>query len=310
MHDWTGTIALATQALFAVMTIDQLRRNIFPALDQLRARALVTDVWSPLAIVLPMLFFLSRTVEGSVAGSAWVGVAGPIACAVVGLGSALIVNRCCFLSLNLLSVAIWTGAGLVLLLLGAAHHLTLWMGQCAFALAAVLLWINTPDDADASTQLSVLQLRAGLGLALAVFAALCQGAASLFVPDHSISISGGIMLAGGAMTAAAAARFAGPEAAIRISGWSATYGVLLGLGVLSLLRLIPAVYLAAAEEIILPVRRVAHGFGAYWIEATMAIAFAGSAGVLMRLPGAIKRVVGLGLIIAAAVLTAWRLSQI
>ena len=32
----------------------------------------------------------------------------------------------------------------LLLLLGAAHDLTVWTGQCTFAIAAVLLWMNTP----------------------------------------------------------------------------------------------------------------------------------------------------------------------
>ena len=37
------------------------------------------------------------------------------------------------------------GSACLLLLLGAAHDLTIWIGQCVFAIAAVLVWINTPD---------------------------------------------------------------------------------------------------------------------------------------------------------------------
>ena len=33
---------------------------------------------------------------------------------------------------------------MLLLMLGAAHELNIWVGQCIFALAALVLWINTP----------------------------------------------------------------------------------------------------------------------------------------------------------------------
>lgn len=310
MVDWTGTIVLAVQALFAVIAIDQLRRHVFPALHLLRARALITDVWAPLAIILPMLFFLARTDQGSVRGAAWIGLGGPIVAALIGLAGALIVNRPGFASINLNAIAVWTGAGLVLLLLGAAHHLTLWVGQCSFALAAVFLWVNTPDEVDDASQISAPQFRAGLGMMVALVAGACQGATSIFVPEHMVVISATIAVASAVMLMTAAARFAGSDAGLRIAGWTIAYGVLLALGVLSLLRLIPAAYQAAAQGVAPPIQRIAHGFGAYWVEATLALSHGVAAVTLMRLPRAFKRIIGIILIAAAAILAAWRLSQV
>lgn len=310
MVEWSGIIALVAQALCAAAVVDQLRRNVFPALHQLNAPSLITDVWAPLAIVMPMVFFLYRATSGSVAGIAWMGVGAPVAVATAGLGGALIVKRWEHAAFNSTSIAMWTGSGLTLLLLGAAHDLTMWMGQFALALAAVLLWVNTPDESDDLTNPGAMQLRAGWGLMLAVLAAGAQGAASMFVPAEWTMISGGIVVASSVMSLAAAARLAGAEAATRISGWAMSYGILLALGVLSLLRLVPAAYAAAHNEFVTPVRRVAFGFGTYWLEGTIAMSFALAAVGLMRAPTAVRRIIGFGLIVAAAVLAAWRLASI
>ena len=309
MPEWPGIIALMIQALVAAVTVEQLRRNVFPALNQLHAPSLITDVWAPLVLLLPMLFFLSRLRDGDVNGAAWVGVGGPIVCAVIGLGAALIVSRPSVPALPWASMAIWTGAGVVLLLLAAAHHLTLWMGQSAFALAAVLLWINTPDDAGSAEQMSSVQLRAGVGLVLALIAAVAHGTVSVFVPDKLIMISGALTVAAATMSMGAASRCAGPDVTIRIGGWSIAYGTLLALGVLSLLRLVPAAYSSAVHDVVIPVHRVARGFEEYWIESTIAMTFATAVVALMRMSAVFRRVIGLCLIAAAAILAAWRLSR-
>ena len=310
MLDWSGIIALAAQACCAAITVEQFRRHIFPSLHQLRLPDLLTDVWAPLVIAVPMLFFLGSA-SGSVDGPAWVGTGGPIACAVIGLGGAMIVNQSQIVTLGTSAIVMCTGAGVILLMLGAAHHLTLWMGQCAFALAAALLWRNTPDDRETSPEaLTPMQVRTGVALTIAVLAAVAQGAASLMVIRQNAAIGGGIAIAGGALIVLAAARFGGADAAIRISCWLIVYGVLLAMGVLSLLKLIPAAYQAAQEGFAPPIQRVAHGFGIYWIEATEAMFFAGAAYWLMRFPSGLRRIAGLGLVAAAALLAAWRLLQI
>src|SRR5690606_41592695 len=49
------------------------------------------------------------------------------------------------ITLRMRDVVAWTGVGALLVLLAAAHDLTIWIGQCAFAVGAVLLWIRSEE---------------------------------------------------------------------------------------------------------------------------------------------------------------------
>ena len=314
MVEWTSILPLAAQAMFAVLMVEQLRRKVFISIDDRAVSALMTDVWAPVAIVLPMMFFTAR-IHGDVAGAGWMPIGGPVVAAVLALGLALCTaarseptHRAAG-PVTSIQFLIWGSVGVVLLLLGAAHDLTMWMGQCAFAIVAVLLWMNTPDASHAE-QLTPTQLRAGWGMTMALLCALAQGMATLYVPSAHLNVSCGLVLGGVAMSLAAAARLAGADAVMRIGGWAMTYGFLAGLGAISLVRLTPQVIRAIQSGSADPVHRIAYGFGAYSIEAIAAIAVAGGAAFLMRWRGRAALVIGLAVIIAAACLAAWRIHNL
>ena len=78
MVEWTSILPLAAQAMFAVLMVEQLRRKVFISIDDRAVSALMTDVWAPVAIVLPMMFFTAR-IHGDVAGAGWMPIGGPVA---------------------------------------------------------------------------------------------------------------------------------------------------------------------------------------------------------------------------------------
>lgn len=305
-------LLLVMQAAFTIVAVEQLRRRVFNALHQFSQPALIVDVWAPIAIVLPMMFWSGR-IENSMAGAGWVVVGAPAMCALFAFAAALIVlNGANRIGVALRSVVIWSAAGLLMLLLGAAHDLTMVMGQCAFGAAALLLWINTPDEAiyihhDPSSP----QARAGFGMTIALMAAIGQGMTAFFINPPFAAISGAMMIAGAAMAISSAARLAGPNVTIRLGGWAATYGILFGLGLLSLLRLLPhswAILFDGQRSV--PLTRIAYGFGEYWIEAVIVLVFGGAAFVLPQVPRSVRKFVGMIFMVAAAVLAGWRLSRL
>src|SRR5262245_18791392 len=89
MLDRVSVAALAAQAILSVVTVEQFRRRVFPAVGGLRQPEVVMDVWGPLALVLPMLFFIAQT-KYSVRGAGWMPVGAPAMCGVLALGAALI----------------------------------------------------------------------------------------------------------------------------------------------------------------------------------------------------------------------------
>lgn len=123
-------------------------------------------------------------------------------------------------------------------------------------------------------------------------------------------ISGAMMLGGAAMVLASAARQGGPDIALRIGGWASTYGILMGLGAMSLWRLIPAAWSAIRTGQSNGLHRIAFGFSAYWIEGCAAFVFAAAGYSLLRKPAAASRWLGFAVILGAAALAGWRLSHV
>jgi hypothetical protein len=318
MMHWHSILLLAGQAALAILTIELIRRNVFPRLPRLELPGLIIDVWAPVAIVLPMLFFAAR-IQGTVRGIGWMATGAPVMCALLAVGAALMIGFSdSHRALNRVRPRLWmacAAGGLLMLLLGVAHDLTIWMGQCAFALGAVVLWMNTPEllpeKGDASRPLDDNSAAAGFSMIVALGCGLVQGAISLKVDDRFAPICGALVMANAGMIVAWAARTAGPGVAIRIGGWAAIYGITLGLGVLSLLMMIPQAMHVLREEPVSRAMRVANGFGMYALEGTLLIAAAAimASGSALRVRKIwLYRVAGLLLIGAAAALSGWRLA--
>ncbi|MHC4948142.1 MAG: hypothetical protein ACYTG1_07755 [Planctomycetota bacterium] len=301
-----GWALVALQAALAVVALHQLVRHVLPGLARLAHAALLLDVWGPVALVLPMMFMAGR-VDGSVRGPGWIAVGGPVVCGLVALGGALAVGRSPRPAVR--AAVVWTGTGLVLLLLAAAHELTVWAGQCAFAAGAVILWMNTPDAKPAGDASRDDEPSAPYTAMLVVLVcALGQGLAAFAAPADLAAVSGALMVTQAAMAVTAAAVLAGPDAALRLGGWAAALGVIFALGVMSLCTVMPQVVRLFGAEGPVPVQRVAYGFGSYATEAlglALLAAAATGAGVLA---GWGRRVAGLATVVAASVLAAWRLA--
>ena len=326
MPEWmAGNLWLFVQAALAIVMVEQLRRRVFPAVLRAPQPELVLDVWGPLALVMPMLFFVSR-VETTVRGEGWVTAGGPVVVGLLGLAMGLAVyrhraipmsigeeeNR---ITLRMRDVVAWTGVGALLVLLAAAHDLTIWIGQCAFAVGAVLLWINTPDEPPAAMLRGgghddAAAAQVGFGMMLALLCAAGQGGASLMMSGSAVGISAGMMIMAAAMSLAAAAQLVGPVAAIRLGGWAAAYGVLLGLGLLAAVRLLPTVIQAIQIHRVGPIGRIASGFGAYALEGCLMLVFGAAALMLQRMShDAARAALGWSVLALAALLAAWRLAS-
>ena len=298
---------LFVQVALAVAALWLLRARVFPAVREPGHSGLILDVWGPIAVVAPMLFAAGR-IDGSVGAVGWTPLGGPVACGVFALGAAMLGSQSGGEGPTPRMMAAWTAAGLVLLLLGSAHELTIWSGQCAFAAAALLLWVNMPPVPTARQQRTPSEHpRAVEALLLVLLCALGQGAAAMVAGPETISIRVVTMVYAG-LAVALAARVAGAGACLRLGGWSATYGVLLGLGVISTVHLLPQTVRALRGDEGLVDVHVAYGFGRYALEATVLVGLGGLAvGARMLAPG-IRRAAGVAVILAAVWLVAWRLA--
>lgn len=307
---------LGAQAACAIVTIEQLRRRVFPAVKWLPQPELAVDVWTPLILALPMILRAWR-VEGKVASEGWIAFGGPVAAAMMAAGAAMAASgrrdgERAFRPVGLL--AAWIGAAAFLMLLAAAHDLTLWTGQCAFAIGALLLWMNTPAGGDPrSSPSDPAQSAAGVGMTLALLASVGQGWIALTRTGPDASISGAMVLATAGMSLAAAAGAAGPAIAIRVGGWTAAYGILLSAGTVSLTHLLPRAMEAARTGQARAIERVGGGFNGLAIEASLLLLAAGAAAALAAnaMPSGrwLRRTIGMILIAAAAALGAWRLAN-
>lgn len=309
--DTRTLVLLIVQAVLAVVALHLLNRRVFPQLRFARHPELVADVWVPLAMVLPMVF-LAGHVDSTVRGIGWVPIGGPICAGILAMGAAMVASRGRghIAPPGWAALVCWAAAGLVLLMLGAAHDLTIWTGQCAFALAAVLLWMNTPVVGHSSGG-AVTEHSASAGgwwLALVLLCAIGQGVAGLLITGRWSAVSAAMMVAYAGAAGAGAAVLAAPGWAMRIGGWSAAVGMLLGIGLISLLELMPQ----ALAVVLLPqagVRaQVAHGFGAYALEAVLLLLLPAAAVAAIRLPRRSAELIGAGIVVIGAAVATWRVS--
>jgi hypothetical protein len=296
------------QAALAVTGLGLLNRKVFPALRAARQPELIADVWAPLAVVLPMLFLAGR-VDMTVRGVGWVPVGGPVCAGVLALGAATLAARGASRDsgVDYRALACWAGSGLVLLMLGAAHDLTVWTGQCAFALAAVLLWMNTPPASHSAGPAPVGRpTAAGPWMGAVFLCAIGQGVAGLLLTGSASAISAAMMVGYAAAAGAGAAALGGPGWAVRIGGWSAAIGMLLGVGLISLLRLAPQALAVAVFPQARVSVEVAHSFGAYALEGMLLLLLPAGAMAAVRLPQRPRRLFGAAIIVLGAVVAGFR----
>lgn len=309
---------LGVQALLAVLGMRVMSRRVLPGVHHFSQPGLVLDVWGPLALVLPMLAFV-RGMDHSVAREGWIIVGGPMVLVMLAIGMAMVrsariepIDQEDWITADRMKLAGFVaGVGALTLLLGAAHDLTVWVGQVAFAIAAVLLWVNTPDHVATSEMIDVDEDgRIGGGLALTIVCAIGQALAIWSAGPEQRIASMAISLMIGAFMLASTARLAGPSACLRMGGWAVVYGVLFGLGTISLMQLIPNALHAIHDPQTSPTLKVAFGFGALAIEATAVLMCSSLILIGDRLPRRWRMMAGVVILIVATVDIARRLTNI
>lgn len=318
------TAWLLIHAALAAATVGLWLVKVTPNLPAMKQRRLVIEVWAPFALVAPLLCGAAFIGDDVSAGTGWMPIAGPILCAMIAGGIAVCRSeRAAPPERGMVSIgyagALWVIAGVMLLMLCAADTLTVLVGQCTFAIGAVVLWINTPatrelDDAQAIETGRAAERAAGTAVALIVLLAAAQCVAIIGAGAEHALLSGAI--AGAALLVMlGSVALSGPAAnGERLAGWCAALGALFGLGVLSMLHVIPhAMKVIRPEQITAggnlapPPIEVAYGFAVLAPEASGLILLGLLALAGDRLPKAVRSSGGAILALGSACLILWRL---
>ncbi len=304
---------IAIQLVLVALALHLWRWHVLPNLRPLGHRALIVDVWGPMSVVIPLVFTVGW-VGYSVRESGWVMLGGPIVCGLFAVAVAAVMRphgerSATFSNADGLSwsAGAWASiVGIILLLLGAAHVMNIWMGQIAFALLAVVLWTNTPPARESNVDND--QAAAWLGMIGIVLAGFVLGGTSLAVAEGHRVASAVILVGYGGAVFLLAARYAGPAVAVRMGLWAAGLGVLAALGAISILHMLPQAIQLALGGHVADVRSVAHSFGAFALEAVMLLVLPLLVLGLWRLDAPARRMAGLFLMAAIVAVVTWRLA--
>jgi hypothetical protein len=176
-------------------------------------------------------------------------------------------------------------------------------------MAAILLWINTPEHSphggrganpDGSS--------VGFAMFSVVILAAAQGLVALRADPAHQSLSSAIMLLHGAAAIGMSAFLVGPGIAVRVGVWSASIGVFASLGMLSFAQVLPRAVRGLFNSEIEPApQSIAYGFGAYALEAIVLLTVAPAMIALARCEHAIQRVAGIAIFLGIAVVAVLRL---
>jgi hypothetical protein len=307
---------LAIEVAMAAIGLRVIARRVLPALRDSGDAALLIDVWLPLTLALPMIILAGWIgLHGHQGWTAAVG--GPPLLGVIALALAWLAGAGSSLTnhVSIASALTWCATGAVLLLLGAVHELTIFAGQCAFAIAAVLLWLNTPGEKDDggptnATATTPGQERLAAGTLAAVILAAGIGACCVMVADSPLhaSLSQAVSIVFAACALAAGVRCLTMDEMLRVGGWTATYGILFGLGIMSLTRLSPIVTATIVNHDLPPLPPVARGMGTYAPEATAMLALGVLSFTSRMVMSDVRRLAGWIVLILVAALLAWRLT--
>ncbi len=331
---------IVIQILIALGMVRLLAGRIVPALGSLRQPELVLDVWLPLTFVLPVII-LAPGLEGSLRGGGglveevnelapgWIGWSGGGAPVVIGMllvaagmiggqrgigpfGEEIAEGEAIGWRLGPRIISVALATGILLLLVAAADVLSLWIGQMAFALAAVLLWINTPDHLprrDRNEKVTDEQAAAGFGMMLVIIGGVGIGVIGRF--GGAWTGFNAIVLAAALAVVAALliGRRWGGGLCVRTGLWVAGIGTLLGVGSLSLGFLVPRSLAAffGPEPDPQPLL-ITFGMGTLAFEAVLLIVLSMLIGAWRQLPPTLVRLAGGGLLVVATIFLVLRLS--
>lgn len=261
-----GLLPMLMVLLVAALFVRAWMKSILPVVARLDEHdpraALWCDAMLPVLFALPFLGLALRTGRADLAASGgWLLVAGPVLIGGVSGGLALTLPtaqnrfapRADAPQRALFTALAWLAAGLALLLLSAIGSLSLLVGQTLLAIGAVLLWVVAPGEAassDRSTRsrsgsTSTSSSSGTIALLFALAIALAALIAILPAPWHvaAVTVHAGsaiILLTANLRTGSGGGGGGvnGNSLTLRIAGWTAVHGSLLGLGTLSLITLI------------------------------------------------------------------------
>lgn len=264
-----GLLPMLMVLLVAALFVRAWMKSILPVVARLDEHdpraALWCDAMLPVLFALPFLGLALRTGRADLAASGgWLLVAAPVLIGGVSGGLALTMStaaqnrfapRADAPQRALFTALAWLAAGLALLLLSAIGSLSLLVGQTLLAIGAVLLWVIAPGEAassdrsarprsgstSTSTSSGTIALLFALAIALAALIAILPApwhVAAVTVHAGSAIILLTATLRSGAWGGAGGGSGSGNSLTLRIAGWTAVHGSLLGLGTLSLITLI------------------------------------------------------------------------
>ncbi len=303
-------IMLLVQATLAVIGLELLRNAIRSTGKAGSPKCISLDVVLPIAIVIPLALQATR-VEDSVSGFGWIAIGGPVVCGLVAAGCSLIVGKSIEKQgdpIRAFSLIVWLASGVVLLLLAAAYELTIPIGQCVFAIATILLWLNTPIDQAPNETSDNDQENNNGGYGWVLGLSVAQAVVALFVETDLARTSSAIMIVYAIMALAIIASLGGPLRVMRVGGWVACYGVLFAIGFMTLMQLVPmarAVYISGDGDKFM---HVATDFGIFAPEAVVLIALAGFSLLLRRLTDASVQIWGAAVVTIAIAWFVWKLA--
>lgn len=303
-------ILLLVQATLAVVGLELLRKAFRSTLKDGTPKSITLDVVLPIAIVFPLALQATR-VEHSVSGFGWIAIGGPVVCGLVAAGCSLIVGKSIKDqndSLSAFSIVMWLASGVVLLLLAAANELTIPVGQCVFAIAAISLWLNTPTDQLPNNAGDNDQDHNGASFGWVLGLGVVQAVIALFIEKDFALISNTLMIVYAIMALAIIASLGGPVRVLRVGGWVACYGVFFAIGFMTLMQLVPMTRVVLesgdGEKFI----HVAKDFSIFAPEAVMLIALAGFPMLLKRLSGISGLIWGGVVLVFATTWCVWKLT--
>ncbi|MCH8823307.1 MAG: hypothetical protein IH984_07345 [Planctomycetes bacterium] len=300
------------QATLAVVGLELLRRAFRSTCKASSPKGITLDVVLPIAIVFPLALQATR-VENSVSGFGWIAIGGPVVCGLVAAGCSLIVSKSIKDqndSLSAFSIVMWLASGVILLLLAAANELTIPVGQCVFAIAAISLWLNTPTDQLPNDAGDNDQDRNSAGFSWVLGLGVAQALVALFIEKDLARISSTLMMVYAIMALAIVASLGGPLRVLRVGGWVACYGVFFAIGFMTLMQLVPMARVVLnsgdGEKYI----HVAKDFWIFAPESVMLIALACFPMLLKRLSGISGLIWGGGVLVFAIAWCVWKLALI
>jgi hypothetical protein len=306
----TSWLAIVGQVITIMAGLWIFQRMVLPQLRAMQQPALVYDVWLPLVLVTPLLFHVVSLHMDVSTSVGWTVLGAPVWCGGVALVAALAFGP----GLESRPVSpgawgLWSLVGVILVLLAALGEMSVWLGQCGFAAAAVMLWINTPPrlishTPDGSQVPHPADFRAGFGTLLMLGMALLQGGCTIFIDASLLWIAAALSLGQVVLMILFIAREAGGAACLRVGGWMATVGVLFGMGVVSMRTMIPvSLHVMIHDRTLGRPSLVGYGYGTLAFEGMMLALLAAGAVIVPRISAFWRpwlATAGMGLLIAWA----------